>query len=118
VPQVNGDGNDVGGVAMPETAVPLGTFTGWNVTVPPLPGLRYLAGLVGAFAPFAPTREARTGSGDPRLSVAERYRNRDDFLRQVDRASRALVEQRFLLAPDAGLVRDRAAAVWTAVVGP
>jgi hypothetical protein len=108
----------MGGVAMPEIAVPLGTFTGWNVTVPPLPGLRYLAGLVGAFVPFAPTREARMGSGDPRPSVAERYRNRDDFLRQVDRASRALIEQRFLLAPDAGLVRERAAAVWTAVVGP
>jgi len=118
VPQVNGDGNDVGGIPIPEIAAPLGTFTGWNVTMPPLPGLRYLAGLVGAFVPFARTREARVASGDPRRSVAERYRNREEFLAQVDRAAHALVEQRFLLAADGGAVRERAAQLWSVVAEP
>jgi hypothetical protein len=71
---------------------------------------------VGAFVPFARTRDARVASGDPRPSVAERYRNRDEFLGQVDRAAHALVEQRFLLAADAGPVRERAAQLWSAVV--
>ena len=39
VPQVNADGNDVSGVRLPEVAVPLGTYTGWNVTVPQLSDL-------------------------------------------------------------------------------
>jgi hypothetical protein len=60
VPQVDADGNDVGGIALPEVAVPLGTHTGWNVTEPQLAGFRYLAGLVGAFVPFA--RRARRDS--------------------------------------------------------
>jgi hypothetical protein len=34
VPQVDADGNDVGGVPLPEVTVPLGTFTGWNRSVP------------------------------------------------------------------------------------
>jgi len=116
VPQVNGDGNDIGGIALPEVAAPLGTHTGWNLTVPPLPGLRYLAGLVGSFVPFAATREARLASGDTRPSIAERYASRQAYLAAVDRAGRALVQQRLMLADDLGPVRDRAAATWTAVV--
>ncbi len=116
VPQVDGDGNDLGGVALPEVAVPLGTHTGWNVSMPPLTGLRYLAGLVGSFAPFAPTREARLQAGDPRPSLAERYNNREDYLDQVARASRALVRQRLLLPDDVPQVRRYAEAMWSAVV--
>ena len=41
---------------LPEVAVPLGTHTGWNVSTFPLSGLRYLAGLVGAFQPLARTK--------------------------------------------------------------
>lgn len=117
VPQVNTDGNELGGVPVVEVAVPLGTHTGWNVTVPQLRGLRYLAGLVGSFAPFAPTREARLAAGDPRLSIAERYRDREDYLGQVDRASADLVRQGFTLPDDVPGVRQYAESVWDAVVG-
>jgi len=115
VPQVDADGNDVGGVALPEVAVPLGTHTGWNVTEPQLAGFRYLAGLVGAFVPFARTPEARLESGDARRSIAERYASEQDYLSRVDRAARALVQQRLVLAPDLPLVRQRAAAAWAAI---
>ena len=117
VPQVNADGNDVGGIPLPEVAAPLGTHTGWNVTEPALPSLRYLAGLVGAFVPFALTREARLASGDDRPAIAERYATKEAYLGQVERAARALVQQRLLLAGDVVQVRQRAAATWTAVVG-
>jgi hypothetical protein len=116
VPQVNADGNDVGGIPLPEVAVPLGTHTGWNVAVPPLPGLRYLAGLVGSFVPFTRTREARVAAGDERRAIAERYASRQEYLGQVDRAARTLVEQRLLLDGDVAAVRERAAAVWKVVV--
>jgi hypothetical protein len=84
VPQVDADGNDVGGVRLPELAVPLGTFTGWNISVPPLPDLRYLAGLVGSFEPFSRSRRDRTR--DARPSIDERYSSRDDYLERVSDA--------------------------------
>ncbi len=59
VPQVDADGNEEGGVRLPEVAAPLGTYTGWNRTVMPLEELGYLAGLVGSFEPFARTRADR-----------------------------------------------------------
>ena len=115
VPQVNADGNDVGGIPLPEIAVPLGTHTGWNVTVPPLPGLRYLAGLVGSFVPFARTADVR--QGDARRAISERYAGRQDYLGQVDRAAQALVAQRLLLPADLPLVRQRAATTWDELAG-
>jgi hypothetical protein len=115
VPQVDADGNDLGGIALPEVAVPLGTHTGWNVTEPQLAGLRYLAGLVGSFVPFARTREERLASGDARPSIAERYTSQQDYLTRVDRAAQRLVQQRFLLPGDVPGVRELAAAAWAAI---
>jgi hypothetical protein len=117
VPQVNADGNDVAGIRLPELAVPLGTYTGWNVAVPRLSALRYLAGLVGSFEPFPLTREAREANGDDRLSIAERYRDRQDYLNKVERAADDLVRQRFLREEDVPAVVLRAEAMWNAVVG-
>jgi hypothetical protein len=117
VPQVNADGNELGGVPLPEVTVPLGTHTGWNVTVPQLTAMRYLAGLVGSFVPFAPTREARLAAGDSRPSIEERYRDRQEYLDRVERASEDLVRERFMLAADVAAVRQYAEAMWNAIVG-
>jgi len=116
VPQVNADGNDVAGIRLPELAVPLGTYTGWNVTVPQLSDLRYLSGLVGGFEPFARTKEQRLASGDSRLSIAERYTGRQDYLDKVRRAADALVRQRFLRAEDMPSVLQSAERMWNAIV--
>jgi len=116
VPQVDADGNDRGGVPQLEVAVPLGTHTGWNVTVPALDQLRYLSGLTGSFEPFARTREGRERAGDPRLAVEERYRNRSEYLSRVGDAARALVRDRFMLAEDVAAATARADATWTALV--
>ena len=115
VPQVDADGNDEGGIRLPEVAVPLGTYTGWNVTVQPLSELSYLAGLVGSFDPFARTRTDRDRSGDARPSLAERYKDRADYLRRVSQASEDLARQRFLLADDLPAVLQRAKAMWSAI---
>ena len=117
VPQVNADGNDEGGIALPEVAVPLGTHTGWNVSTFQLSGLRYLAGLVGSFEPFARTRAERERSGDARLSIDERYKNREDYLQRVRRAAADLVRERFVLQDDVEGLVDQAARTWEVVVG-
>jgi Alpha/beta hydrolase domain len=116
VPQVNSDGNDVAGIRLPEVAVPIGTYTGWNVTVPQLSELRYLSGLVGGFEPFARTKEQRLANGDARLSIAERYSGRQDFLVKVRRAADDLVRQRFLRVEDVPAVLQAAERMWNAVV--
>jgi hypothetical protein len=117
VPQVNADGNDEGGIRPPEIAVPLGTHTGWNVSVFPLSGFRYLAGLVGSFEPFARTRAVRAESGDRRRSIDERYTSRQDYLNRVRRAAADLVRERFLLQSDVSSVVERAELSWDVIVG-
>lgn len=119
VPQVDADGNDRGGVPQLEVAVPLGTHTGWNVTVPALEALRYLSGLTGSFEPFATTREGRERAGDPRRAINERYRNRAEYLARIGDAARVLVRDRFMLPEDVAAATRRADATWTALVeGP
>jgi hypothetical protein len=117
VPQVNADGNDVSGIRLPEVAVPLGTYTGWNITIPQFSDLRYLGGLVGSFEPFSLTKEQRERSGDARLSIGERYAGRQDYLDRVRHAADDLVRQRFLRGEDVPAVLLRAEEIWNAVVG-
>jgi hypothetical protein len=116
VPQVDADGNDAAGIRLPELAVPLGTYTGWNVMLPQLTELMYLSGLVGGFEPFARTKAERDASGDRRLSIAERYTGRPDYLATVKRAADDLVRQRFLRAEDVPAVVQSAERIWNAVV--
>jgi hypothetical protein len=117
VPQVNADGNDVGGIALPEVAVPLGTHTGWNVSTYPLSGLRYLAGLVGSFEPFAKTRAEREQSGDSRPSIEERYKTRQEYLQRVRDAAASLVRERFVLETDLEALVQQADHTWSVIVG-
>jgi hypothetical protein len=116
VPQVNADGNDVAGIRLPEVAVPLGTYTGWNVVRPQLKELGYLSGLVGSFEPFALTRADRQKSSDTRLSIEERYAGRQDYLDRVKQTTDNLVRERFMLSEDVPAVLQRAEDTWSAVM--
>jgi hypothetical protein len=100
VPKVDRDGNDVAGIRLPAVSVPLGTYTGWNLQPRGL-AEDELAGLLGSFIPFARTKAERRKSGDPRLSLEERYKDREEYVQQVSRAARILVEKRYLLPEDA-----------------
>jgi len=117
VPQVNADGNDEGGIPSPEVAVPLGTHTGWNVSTFQLSGLRYLAGLVGSFQPFARTKAEREQSGDSRPSIEERYASRQEYLQRVRRVATDLVRERFVLQDDVEGVVQQAERTWSVIVG-
>jgi hypothetical protein len=112
VPQVDRDGNDVGGVRLPEVAVPLGTFTGWNISKPQLANLRYLDGLLGSFEAFPKTRASRQNSGDARKSIQERYAGREDYLNRVRQAANDLVRQRLMLPSDVAGAMSRAEGMW------
>lgn len=100
VPKVDADGNDIAGIRLPGVQVPLGTYTGWNLR-PRGMAEDELAGLLGSFIPLARTRAERRKTGDPRLSLEERYKDRGEYVRRVSRAARILVEERYLLPEDA-----------------
>ncbi|HEX3864804.1 MAG TPA: alpha/beta hydrolase domain-containing protein [Stellaceae bacterium] len=98
VSAVDGDGNETAGIRTPSIAVPLATYTGWNVyrSQPD-----ELADRDGSCIPFAATKAERDAAGDPRPSLAERYGNRDGYVAAVKTAAAELVAQRLLLQADA-----------------
>jgi len=100
VPTSDADGHDVAGIRSMQIRVPLGTSEGWNIRAD---GHRApaLCGLSGSFVPFAATRAERLATGDPRLSLEERYTDHAGFVRNVEAAAQALVAERFLLSEDA-----------------
>ena len=68
--------------------------------------------MTGSFIPFARTKAERVKSGDPRLSVEERYASKQAYLDKVRGAAGDLERERFLLERDVPLVVARASAEW------
>jgi hypothetical protein len=98
VSPVDSDGNETAGIRLPQVAVPLGTFTGWNVyRAQP----DELADRDGSFVAFAATKAQREANSDPRPSLAERYGSRDAYVARLRAAADALVAERLLLPDDA-----------------
>jgi hypothetical protein len=108
LPAVNADGNETSGIVLPEVAVPLGTYAGWNLRAPEFGAPDMLSPFDGMFLPFAKTAAER--AGDPRPSVRERYPTRADYLDRITRAALQLQSEGFLLAEDVVAIIERAAA--------
>ena len=71
-PKVDADGSDVGGVPSVLHQAPLGSYLGWNPTASGFDKGKQCT-LNGGYIPFAGTKAERMASGDPRLSLEERY---------------------------------------------
>lgn len=100
VPKTDADGNDIAGVRLPDVAVPYATYTGWGLRS----GAQANDGCEssGQYIPFAKTKAERTASGDPRLSMEERYGNFSTYYWARLSAVQNLVARRLLLPEDAG----------------
>ena len=116
VPQVDADGNERAGIRLPDVAVPLATYTGWNFRNRGIGAPGELVSLLGSSVPFAPTRAARDAAHDPRRSIEERYPSRDEYLKQVEQAADALVKAGYLLVDDEPRILQRASDTWDYVV--
>jgi hypothetical protein len=103
-PKRDADGNVLGGVRLPDVAVPLGVHAAQQD--PP----SFSCALAGAFLPFAQTKEEREGKNDARPSIAERYHSRDDYVNRIRIAARDLEADGFLLPDDAAVIIAAAAA--------
>ena len=100
VAQVDADGNDLGGIRDVFVAVPIGTYTGWNLFNKNFFEDGFCT-LSGSFIPFAPTRQERLTIGDSRPSIEERYPTKEAYVAAFKKAANDLVAQRFLLGDDA-----------------
>jgi hypothetical protein len=109
VPRVDADGNEVAGVASVLHQVPLGTYTGWNTNAKGF-FKGYIRTNTGSFIPFAKTKAERLSSGDPRLSLEERYGTHEKYIALVRAAAERLVRGRYLLPDDADRVISQAEA--------
>jgi Alpha/beta hydrolase domain len=112
VPQVDTDGNELGGIHLPEIAVPLATYTGWNLRDPSIGAATQRVAMEGAYFPFPIDAAARKQSGDPRKSIAERYASREAYLAQFAHATDDLIQQRWILPEDRTALLQRGGEEW------
>lgn len=97
VPKIDADGNEAGGLRLPDRVLPIATFTGFGAQKdakgPPC--------AAGATLPFPSTKADREKTGDPRLSLVERYGSRAYFVATMRVVADKLVKERLLLKDDA-----------------
>jgi hypothetical protein len=110
VSKVDADGNELGGIRLPDVDVPLATYTGWNFRKQD--PTTEIVPLQGSFIPFPVTRAERDQTKDPRLSIQERYPSREAYLAKVKTSADNLVKQRYVRADDVDLIVTHAGQVW------
>ncbi|KQP49599.1 alpha/beta hydrolase domain-containing protein [Pseudorhodoferax sp. Leaf274] len=114
VPRVDANGNELGGLRMPEVAVPLATYTGWNVR-----SAGHAAGencpSSGSAIPLAVGASTKA-AGDPRSTLAGLYGGRADYLARFGAAADALVAGGYFGSVDAANAKAGAASVSTLLI--
>ena len=117
VPAVDKDGNETCGLIMPQAAVPLATYTGWNTRDAAIGGEGHILSsggatggtLAGSTIPFAATKAEREATGDPRLSIEERYPSKEAYLQLVQAEAERMVAEGYLLTEDLDTIQQQAA---------
>ena len=117
VSAVDADGNELAGLRLPDLTVPIATNTAWNPRHPETGAPGLIIPMQGSTIPFPVTAADRARTGDPRRSIEERYRDRDDYLAQVRAAAEALVAQRYVLPDDVDHIVATSAERWDTFVG-
>ena len=116
VPAVDEDGNERAGIRLPDVAVPLATYTGWNFRKPAIGSPGELVSLLGSSMAFPATRAARDAAKDPRRSIDERYPSQEAYLKRVEQAADALVKAGYLLIDDEPRILQRSSDIWETIV--
>jgi hypothetical protein len=108
VPKSGPDGNDLGTLLPAEVAVPLATYTGWNLRRRDVGAEAMLASLMGSYIPFPRTVGERQKTGDPRESIEERYGSFATYQKRFAEQCARMVREGYLLQEDADrLLADR-----------
>ena len=108
VSALDATGNEIAGIRLPDLSVPVATHTGWVPRHPETGGNGELLDMMGTSLPLARTSAERQERADPRASIAELYRDRNDYLARARAAADDLVATRYILAEDVDLAVDLA----------
>jgi hypothetical protein len=100
VPAIGADGNELGGVKMPEVAVPLARYRGWNFIDDPKAPKGFVNDMVGSTLPYAASE------------IQRRYQSREQYLQLVKAKATGMVTERLLLERDVDAVVQRAGQAW------
>ena len=84
----------------------------WNFRAERIGNPTTIYALLGSYVPLARTRAERDARRDPRPSIEERYKDRDDYLQKIRKAANTLVKERFILEQDVEDVVQRATTHW------
>jgi hypothetical protein len=92
--------------------VPLVTYTGWNYRNPKngMPNER--VSFLGSWFPFPKTKQDVGAAGDARQPIADRYKDRADYLQKFFSAANKLADERFLLKGDVEALVRRGGEEW------
>lgn len=112
VPQVDTDGNELGGVRLPEITVPLATYASWNLRDPSIGAPDQRVSFEASYLPFPKTAADREKTHDPRRSIAERYASREDYLERYRRALDELIKQHWIPEGDREVLLHRGEQEW------
>ncbi|MEZ5403393.1 MAG: alpha/beta hydrolase domain-containing protein [Bryobacteraceae bacterium] len=112
VPQVDRDGNETSGIRAPMLQVPLATLTGWNLRTKEVGAENEIYSMVGSTFRFPRTKAERTRTKDPRPSIEERYKGKDDYLSKYRAAAEKLADDGYLLRSDLEDVVKVGGAYW------
>lgn len=112
VSAVDSEGNEIGGIPMPDVTVPIATHTGFNPRRSDSGGAGQILEYLGSSIPFP---FAVSAHKDPRKAVCERYLGREAYLNSLTEAARKLVSQKYLLEEDVETCVDIAAERFDAV---
>ena len=93
-------------------AVPLATYTGWNLFGPGKGPPTEICSFRGSYIPFARSKQERLEAGDPRPSIQERYGSRDEYLGRVVAVALKLMDEGYLLSQDVPRILEIAAQRW------
>jgi hypothetical protein len=104
MPQVDRDGNETGGIRLPELEVPLGFYTGWNLRDASTGSPDQMIAFTGSFFPFDLAK------------IRQRYKSREAYLADVREAGQKLTSKRLVLESDLAKIVERSAQLWDEVV--
>lgn len=100
VAQVDADGNEVGGVKLPELMVPLGSYSGWNLRTAAIGNPERMTAFTGSFFPFS------------QAEIRKRYQDKQHYLERFRQACADAAAKRVVLAGDTEKMTANASQLW------
>ena len=116
VANIDSDGNELGGIRLPDLEVPVGTHTGWNLRHPDSGSPDDIIPMKGISVAFANTKANKEKNQDPRRSLEERYESREKYSELVRISAKKLVDQKYLLNDDIEIVLEACMARYDAAI--